>query len=182
MTRTHTDKMQLTSMFAYIQSYLDYNGKQGLLDENKVLEDIMCEKVQRYLEEQHKENSYITVLGLQKKLPIENAWMRLDIMTSEEIRKKQTETQWEFLRQYDEYSSRRNSSTYDVETLLVEQGNKVVLAGPGMGKSTLCKKFFCQAELMHIDGGRWNFAWFPCLFCQYISGDAGISGTGCCRV
>lgn len=290
MTRTHTDKMQLTSMFAYIQSYLDYNGKQGLLDENKVFEDIMCEvlnrvygwhlknlnyeemnypgidlgdselgigvqvtvdktsskinhsisqinkqevykkypklkmlilgkkqssysiqnscqydekivfdvkkdiidfsdilnasvsmnanarhelveylqvelgwssertqskvmiyeNVQRYLEAQHKESSYITVLGLQKKLPIENAWMRLNIMTSEDIRKKQTETQWEFLKQYDEYSSRRNSSTYDVETLLVEQGNKVVLAGPGMGKSTLCKKLFCQAELMHI--------------------------------
>ncbi|MDD6207991.1 MAG: SMEK domain-containing protein [Clostridiales bacterium] len=290
MTRTHTDKQQLISMFAYIQLYLEYNGKQGLLDENKILEDIMCEvlnrvygwhlknlnyeeknypgidlgdpelglgiqvtvdktstkinhsisqiikhevykkypnlkililgkkqasysiqnpdqdnetvlfdakkdiidfsdvlnatgamkaserhelaeylraelgwncertqsrvmtyeKVQKYLAEQHKENSYITVLGLQKKLPIENAWMRLNIMTEEEIQKKQAETQWEFLRQYDEYSSRSSNHTYDVETLLVEPGNKVVLAGPGMGKSTLCKKLFCQAEFMHI--------------------------------
>ncbi len=80
------------------------------------------EKVQKYLEEQHKENSYITILGLEKKLPIENAWMRLNIMTEEDIQKKQTETQWEFLRQYDEYSSRRDNSTYYAETLLVEPG------------------------------------------------------------
>lgn len=29
------------------------------------------EKLQRYLEEQKKENSYITVLGVQRKLPID---------------------------------------------------------------------------------------------------------------
>ncbi len=47
MIRTHSDKMQLTSMLAYIQFYLNYNGKQGLLDENKVLEDVMCEVLNR---------------------------------------------------------------------------------------------------------------------------------------
>ena len=285
MTRTQIDKKQLSSMFAYIQTYLAYNGQQGLLDENKVLEDVMCEvlnrlygwnlknlnyeeknypgidlgdselgigiqvtadktsskishsisqvskykvyekypklkflilgkkqssysiqndenilfdakediidfsdiidssalmnaderhnlvdflqtelgwgsdqtqfrvrtyeKVKNYLEAQHKENSYITILGLQKKLPIEDAWMQLNIMTEEDMQKKQTETQWDFLKQYDEYSGTRNNSTYDVDTLLIEPGNKVVLAGPGMGKSTLCKKLFCQAERMN---------------------------------
>lgn len=47
MIRTNSDKMQLTSMLAYIQFYLNYNGKQGLLDENKVLEDVMCEVLNR---------------------------------------------------------------------------------------------------------------------------------------
>lgn len=285
MTRIHTDKIQLSFMLAYIKTYLYYNGKQGLLDENKALEDVMCEvlnriygwnlknlncekqnypgidlgdlklgigvqvtvdktsnkinnsilkicknrvykkyphlkimilgnkqssysiqnderilfdekediidfsdilkaseqmssqrrhelveflkvelewdskhtqvraetyeKVQKYLEEQHKENSYITILGLQKKLCIQEAWMKLSIITEKDIEKKQTKTQWDFLRRYNEYSGRRDDSIYDVETLLIESGNKVVLAGPGMGKSTLCKKLFWQAELMN---------------------------------
>ena len=42
MTRTHADKDSLASILAYINTYLKYNGKQGLLDENKALEDVMC--------------------------------------------------------------------------------------------------------------------------------------------
>lgn len=45
---------------------------------------------------------------------------------------------------YDEYSGRTSSDTYDVETLLMETGNEVVLGGPGMGKSTMCKKLFAR--------------------------------------
>lgn len=285
MTRTHADKDSLASILAYINTYLKYNGKQGLLDENKALEDVMCEvlnriygwklenlnhveknfpgidlgdwergigvqvtvektsskinntiakivknevynkfphlkililgdkqasysirndekivfddekdiidfvdlldvssrmdfqgrhklvvflkqelgweaentqlriltyeKVQKYQEEQHKENSYITILGLHKKLPIQDAWIKLNILTEEELKRKQTETQWDFLNQYDEYSDRRSGKTYDAETLVIEPGNKVVLAGPGMGKSTLCKKLFLQAGAMN---------------------------------
>ena len=285
MTRTRADKDMLASILAYIKTYLRYNGKQGLLDENKALEDVMCEvlnriygwklenlnyveknypgidlgdleqgigvqvtveknsnkvnntifkivknevynkfphlkililgdkqssysirndekivfddekdiidfmdlldassrmdfqerhklveflkeelgwgtentqlrilayeKVQKYQEEQHKENSYITILGLHKKLPIQDAWIKLNILTEEEIKRKQTETQWDFLNQYDEYFGRRSGETYDAETLVIEPGNKVVLAGPGMGKSTLCKKLFLQAEAMN---------------------------------
>ena len=70
-------------------------------------------------------------------------------MTEEELKRKQTETQWDFLNQYDEYSGRRLGKTYDAETLVIEPGNKVVLAGPGMGKSTLCKKLFLQAGAMN---------------------------------
>ena len=70
-------------------------------------------------------------------------------MTEEELKRKQTETQWDFLNQYDEYSGRRSGKTYDAETLVIEPGNKVVLAGPGMGKSTLCKKLFLQAGAMN---------------------------------
>ena len=310
MTRSHTDKDQLGTMFAYIRICLQYNGRQGLLDENKILEDIMCnvlnrvygwhlknlnyeeknfpgidlgdaksglgvqvtsdksgekirhtlsqilkhdvyqvypklkvlvmgekqkrysvpewspyegkiefdcskdildfsdvleasalmeadarhdlvvylqtelgwgteqtksraaacEKVQEYLAEQKEENSYITVLGVQKKLPIEKAWMKLNIITEEELQKKQAETQWDFLKKYDEYSGRQNRHTYDVETLLLEAGNKVVLGGPGMGKSTLCKKLFCQAESMRLAAMKvrlWDVAGYMrggCLF------------------
>lgn len=62
---------------------------------------------------------------------------------------------------YDEYSGRMSSDTYDVETLLLETGNKVVLGGPGMGKSTMCKKLFCQADAMQIAAGKvrlWDVA------------------------
>ena len=117
--------------------------------ENTQLRILAYEKVQKYQEEQHKENSYITILGLHKKLPIQDAWIKLNILTEEEIKQKQTETQWNFLNQYDEYSGRRSVDTYDAETLMIESGNKVVLAGPGMGKSTLCKKLFLQAEMMN---------------------------------
>ena len=91
----------------------------------------------------------ITILGLHKKLPIQDAWIKLNILTEEELKRKQTETQWDFLNQYDEYSGRRSGKTYDAETLVIEPGNKVVLAGPGMGKSTLCKKLFLQAGAMN---------------------------------
>lgn len=301
MTRSHTDKEQLSSMFAFLHTYLKYSGKLNMLDENKVMEDIMCEvlnrvygwhlvnlntkeknypgidlgdiqqglgiqvtadktsakiqytfskviahevhetyphikmmilgekqssytipelgqyggkivfdakqdvldftdlleacscmeanarhelveylqaeldwnaertiarvdtyeKLQRYLEEQKKENSYITVLGVQRKLPIEKAWMRLNIINEKDLREKQAQTQWEFLKKYDEYSGRMSSDTYDVETLLLETGNKVVLGGPGMGKSTMCKKLFCQADAMQIAAGKvrlWDVA------------------------
>ena len=47
MTRTHADKDSLASILAYINTYLKYNGKQGLLDENKALEDVMCEVLNR---------------------------------------------------------------------------------------------------------------------------------------
>lgn len=62
---------------------------------------------------------------------------------------------------YDEYSGRTSSDTYDVETLLMETGNEVVLGGPGMGKSTMCKKLFCQADAMQIAAGKvrlWDVA------------------------
>ena len=117
--------------------------------ENTQLRILTYEKVQKYQEEQHKENSYITILGLHKKLPIQDAWIKLNILTEEELKRKQTETQWDFLNQYDEYSGRRSGKTYDAETLVIEPGNKVVLAGPGMGKSTLCKKLFLQAGAMN---------------------------------
>lgn len=47
MTRTYADKDSLASILAYINTYLKYNGKQGLLDENKALEDVMCEVLNR---------------------------------------------------------------------------------------------------------------------------------------
>lgn len=47
MTRLHTDKDMLSAMFAFLSLYLKFNGKQGLLDENKVMEDIMCEILNR---------------------------------------------------------------------------------------------------------------------------------------
>lgn len=294
MTRLHTDKDMLSAMFAFLSLYLKFNGKQGLLDENKVMEDIMCEilnrvygwklnnlntkrqnfpgidlgdaqiglgvqvtadktsaklqhtlakvmehdvyktyphikmmilvekqasysvsemqqydgqiifdstqdvmdltdvleasaymdadarhelvaylqeelnwnsdqtisrartyeKLQDYWAEQRAENAYIMVLGVRKKLPIDKAWLRLKIMNEADIREKQTQTQWEFLKQYDEYSGRGNEQTYDVDTLLLEPGNKVVLGGPGMGKSTMCKKLFCQAEKMQKSAAK----------------------------
>lgn len=47
MTRSHTDKEQLSSMFAFLHTYLKYSGKLNMLDENKVMEDIMCEVLNR---------------------------------------------------------------------------------------------------------------------------------------
>ena len=47
MTRSHTDKDMLSAMLAFWSLYLKFNGKQGLLDENKVMEDIMCEILNR---------------------------------------------------------------------------------------------------------------------------------------
>lgn len=139
----------------YLQAELDWNAERTIARVDTY------EKLQRYLEEQKKENSYITVLGVQRKLPIEKAWMRLNIINEKDLREKQTQTQWEFLKKYDEYSGRMSSDTYDVETLLLETGNKVVLGGPGMGKSTMCKKLFCQADAMQIAAGKvrlWDVA------------------------
>lgn len=264
MTRTYADKDSLASILAYINTYLKYNGKQGLLDENKALEDVMCEvlnriygwklenlnhveknfpgidlgdwergigvqvtvektsskinntiakivknevynkfphlkililgdkqasysirndekivfddekdiidfvdlldvssrmdfqgrhklvvflkqelgweaentqlriltyeKVQKYQEEQHKENSYITILGLHKKLPIQDAWIKLNILTEEELKRKQTETQWDFLNQYDEYSGSHPMS--DVSAIAKRELQKIWIAAP----------------------------------------------------
>ena len=47
MTRSHTDKEQLSSMFAFLHTYLKYSGKLNMLDENKAMEDIMCEVLNR---------------------------------------------------------------------------------------------------------------------------------------
>ena len=102
--------------------------------ENTQLRILTYEKVQKYQEEQHKENSYITILGLHKKLPIQDAWIKLNILTEEELKRKQTETQWDFLNQYDEYSGRRSGKTYDAETLVIEPGNKVVWRALEWGK------------------------------------------------
>ena len=48
--------------------------------------------------------------------------MRLNIIDEKDLREKQAQTQWEFLKKYDEYSGRTSSDTYDVETLLMETG------------------------------------------------------------
>ena len=34
-------------MFAFLHTYLKYSGKLNMLDENKVMEDIMCEVLNR---------------------------------------------------------------------------------------------------------------------------------------
>lgn len=47
MTRLRTDKEQLSSMFAFLHTYLKYSGKLNMLDENKAMEDIMCEVLNR---------------------------------------------------------------------------------------------------------------------------------------
>lgn len=47
MTRSHTDKEQLSSMFAFLHTYLKYSGKLNMLVENKAMEGIMCEVLNR---------------------------------------------------------------------------------------------------------------------------------------
>lgn len=135
-------------LVAYLQEELNWNSDQTISRARTY------EKLQDYWAEQRAENAYIMVLGVRKKLPIDKAWLRLKIMNEADIREKQTQTQWEFLKQYDEYSGRGNEQTYDVDMLLLEPGNKVVLGGPGMGKSTMCKKLFCQAEKMQKSAAK----------------------------
>ena len=79
-------------------------------------------------------------------MPIQDAWIKLNILTEEELKRKQTETQRDFLNQYDEYSGRRSGKTYDAETLVIEPGNKVVLAGPGMGKVLYVRNCFYRQK------------------------------------
>ena len=91
-----------------VSSRMDFQGRHKLVvflkqelgweAENTQLRILTYEKVQKYQEEQHKENSYITILGLHKKLPIQDAWIKLNILTEEELKRKQTETQWDFLK------------------------------------------------------------------------------------
>ena len=79
--------------------------------------------------------------------------MRLNIIDEKDLREKQAQTQWEFLKKYDEYSGRTSSDTYDVETLLMETGNEVVLGGPGMGKKHDVQEAFLPGGC-HADSGR----------------------------
>lgn len=47
MTRSHTDKEQRQFNVCILHTYLKYSGKLNMLDENKVMEDIMCEVLNR---------------------------------------------------------------------------------------------------------------------------------------
>ncbi|MBQ8823242.1 MAG: SMEK domain-containing protein [Lachnospiraceae bacterium] len=101
------------------------------------------EKIREYMSFLEKESEYITILGLGEKLPMEQVWIQLSLMNVKDMDAGLPDGQWSFLQQYNEYKiSHRNA--YDMEAVLADRENAVILAGPGMGKSTLCKKLFME--------------------------------------
>ncbi|HAW58898.1 MAG TPA: hypothetical protein DCX03_07795, partial [Bacteroidales bacterium] len=98
-------------------------------------------KIDAYIEQVKKENSHIMIIGLGKQLPIEKTWVQLQLIKREDLLKMDTSknNKGTMLTAYHEYST-RDKDVYDVETVLETGRKTVVLAGPGMGKSTLCKK------------------------------------------
>ncbi|WP_434509806.1 SMEK domain-containing protein [Desulfitobacterium sp. AusDCA] len=99
------------------------------------------EKINAYMKQVKKENSHILIIGLGKQLPIEKAWIQLQLIKKDDLLEMEAckKDRGIMLTAYHEYSSRQEE-VYDVEAVLETNRNTVVLAGPGMGKSTLCKK------------------------------------------
>lgn len=99
------------------------------------------EKIDAYMELVKRENSHIMIIGLGKQLPIEKTWIQLQLIKRDDLLKMETSKNDKetMLTAYHEYST-RDKDVYDVETVLETGRKTVVLAGPGMGKSTLCKK------------------------------------------
>ena len=58
-------RLPVPIIYKNLQAELDWNAERTIARVDTY------EKLQRYLEEQKKENSYITVLGVQRKLPID---------------------------------------------------------------------------------------------------------------
>ena len=101
----------------------------------------------------------ILITGMEKKLPIELAWIQLRLMDEEalqEFREKgaaPTPGQEEI---------RQTDQKFDIEAVWTSAENMVILAGPGAGKSTLLKKLVQTAaqkkqkviwlSLMHVAG------------------------------
>lgn len=151
------------------ESYLQFNVERDILDFDTILNycqsmeteklqelaeylkwELKCDdpvrqqsikKIEAYMEQVKRENSHITIIGLGKQLPIERTWVQLQLIRREDLLKMETSKNDKetMLTAYHEYSS-RDKDVYDVETVLETGRKTVVLAGPGMGKSTLCRK------------------------------------------
>lgn len=153
--------------------YLNFDTKSDILDFDTVLDccqsmetetiqklaeylewELKCdtpmnqsiEKINVYMEQVKKENRHIMIIGLGKQLPIEKTWISLQLIKKDDLSEMEVSKKDKgmMLTAYHEYSPRQEN-VYDVETVLVTNKNSVVLAGPGMGKSTLCKKLLFMA-------------------------------------
>lgn len=123
---------KLQKLIEYLEWELKYDGSVNYQS---------IEKIDAYMELVMKENSHIMIIGLGKQLPIERTWVQLQLIKRDDLLKMETSEndKGTMLTAYHEYSS-RDKDVYDVETVLETGRKTVVLAGPGMGKSTLCKK------------------------------------------
>lgn len=90
------------------------------------------EKYRGYLTEFSRSFS---ILGAQKEINIEKAWISLNVMNEKDVKNASNEGDYSYL---ENYANKANK--YDIETLTETERNVIVLAGPGMGKSVLCKK------------------------------------------
>ncbi|MBR1598648.1 MAG: SMEK domain-containing protein [Lachnospiraceae bacterium] len=127
-----------------IASYLEYeldifqgNGKQ----------DTHNDRLNKYIDHQKSESGFIKILGLRNSLPIDNVWIQLKLLNVDDRNQVKKEgEQAGPLSVYDEYKVYgERGSSFNVNTIIAYERNTVVLAGPGMGKSTLCKKLFMLA-------------------------------------
>ncbi len=111
------------------------------LDIGSIMKNETKSKIKRYTQYLKETNSKINIVGVGQLLPIEKAWIRLQLSSSEQLDKWRVEQSDRdtMLATYYEYSRNRDK-TYDIESILESNKNTVILAGPGMGKSTLCKK------------------------------------------
>lgn len=169
------------------QTLLDFNADKDILDFEVILKkcqtmELEClKKIAEFLTGEisgggafgdgnaRKEEAYrkhllsstdsILITGMEKKLPIELAWIQLRLMDEEalqELREKgaaPTPGQEEI---------RQTDQKFDIEAVWTSAENMVILAGPGAGKSTLLKKLVQTAaqkkqkviwlSLMHVAG------------------------------
>lgn len=124
-----------TEMLQKLAEYLKYELKFAAHMNQSI------EKINAYMEQVEKVNNHIWIIGLGKQLPIEQAWIQLQLIKRDDLLKMEVcnEDKEMILTTYHEYST-RHEDVYDVEAVLEPSRNTVILAGPGMGKSTLCKK------------------------------------------
>jgi hypothetical protein len=93
-------------------------------------------------------NSTFTIVGSRRALPIAEAWIELKAIQIDKFRGSDGTLQ-EALERYHsgDQRSRRDRSVADAETIGRFRGMSVVVAGPGMGKSTLTKRLALEYAL-----------------------------------